>query len=352
MPPPTDRRGWPPAEPGGRWPRPPVWRSGSHLSCSCRDEPPGGRRRGRGRPCRGVGACGGGPWSYQLWSYSSRAARRHDEDGSMFGIEAGGAGAPAPWPEEVEPWDTASAEVLDGRAAGTPTATMAAVATVPASRTFERPSGIGASPSSHCDHCFIACSQLFIACPFASGRTDRTGDPTPGPSAQTGSRGLLARPADLRSCWTTHTSHPPPIPLGRPHAPVTVRRAPDQGRCKSGPDVRPALRSGGGATGHRDRRGEGQMAIKVIQWATGGVGRAAVAGIVAHPELELVGCWVHSPDKVGGTPASCAASDRSAWPPPTTSMRSWPSGPTASSTHRSWPTPRWWPGSWRRGPTW
>jgi hypothetical protein len=41
------------------------------------------------------------------------------------------------------------------------------------------------------------------------------------------------------------------------------------------------------------------MTIRVIQWATGGVGRAAVAGIVAHPELELVGCWVHSPDKVG-----------------------------------------------------
>ncbi len=40
------------------------------------------------------------------------------------------------------------------------------------------------------------------------------------------------------------------------------------------------------------------MAIKVIQWATGGVGRAAVAGIVAHPDLELVGCWVHSPAKV------------------------------------------------------
>ncbi len=41
------------------------------------------------------------------------------------------------------------------------------------------------------------------------------------------------------------------------------------------------------------------MAIRVIQWATGGVGRAAVAGIVAHPELELVGCWVHSPEKAG-----------------------------------------------------
>ena len=36
------------------------------------------------------------------------------------------------------------------------------------------------------------------------------------------------------------------------------------------------------------------MAIRVIQWATGGVGRAAIAGVLAHPELELVGCWVHS----------------------------------------------------------
>jgi len=37
----------------------------------------------------------------------------------------------------------------------------------------------------------------------------------------------------------------------------------------------------------------------VIQWATGNVGRAAVAGVLSHPELELVGCWVHSRDKVG-----------------------------------------------------
>jgi hypothetical protein len=41
------------------------------------------------------------------------------------------------------------------------------------------------------------------------------------------------------------------------------------------------------------------MTIRVIQWATGGVGRAAVAGVVNHPDLELVGCWVHSADKVG-----------------------------------------------------
>ena len=41
------------------------------------------------------------------------------------------------------------------------------------------------------------------------------------------------------------------------------------------------------------------MSIKVIQWATGGVGRAAIEAIVAHPQLELVGCWVHSADKAG-----------------------------------------------------
>jgi hypothetical protein len=41
------------------------------------------------------------------------------------------------------------------------------------------------------------------------------------------------------------------------------------------------------------------MSYRVIQWATGNVGRAAIEGIVAHPELELVGCWVHSADKAG-----------------------------------------------------
>lgn len=41
------------------------------------------------------------------------------------------------------------------------------------------------------------------------------------------------------------------------------------------------------------------MTLRVIQWATGNVGRAAIGGIVAHPELELVGCWVHSEAKDG-----------------------------------------------------
>jgi hypothetical protein len=41
------------------------------------------------------------------------------------------------------------------------------------------------------------------------------------------------------------------------------------------------------------------MTYKVIQWATGFVGQEAIKGVLAHPELELVGCWVHSDDKVG-----------------------------------------------------
>jgi len=41
------------------------------------------------------------------------------------------------------------------------------------------------------------------------------------------------------------------------------------------------------------------VTYRVIQWATGGVGRAAIEGILDRPELELVGCWVHSADKDG-----------------------------------------------------
>ncbi|MCU1426992.1 MAG: hypothetical protein JWL83_992 [Actinomycetia bacterium] len=41
------------------------------------------------------------------------------------------------------------------------------------------------------------------------------------------------------------------------------------------------------------------MTYRVIQWATGGVGRAAIEATLLHPELELVGCWVHSAAKDG-----------------------------------------------------
>src|SRR3954463_7750832 len=41
------------------------------------------------------------------------------------------------------------------------------------------------------------------------------------------------------------------------------------------------------------------MTYRVIQWATGNVGRLAIEAVAAHPELELVGVWVHSPEKAG-----------------------------------------------------
>ena len=41
------------------------------------------------------------------------------------------------------------------------------------------------------------------------------------------------------------------------------------------------------------------MGLRVVQWATGSVGVAAINGVLEHPDLELAGCWVHSPDKAG-----------------------------------------------------
>jgi 4-hydroxy-tetrahydrodipicolinate reductase len=41
------------------------------------------------------------------------------------------------------------------------------------------------------------------------------------------------------------------------------------------------------------------MTLRVVQWSTGNVGRHAIAGIDARPELELVGVWVSSEAKDG-----------------------------------------------------
>jgi len=41
------------------------------------------------------------------------------------------------------------------------------------------------------------------------------------------------------------------------------------------------------------------MPLRVVQWATGNVGRHTLAGIDAHPELELAGVFVSNPAKVG-----------------------------------------------------
>ena len=51
------------------------------------------------------------------------------------------------------------------------------------------------------------------------------------------------------------------------------------------------------------------MPYRVVQWSTGNVGRHALAGIDAHPELELVGLFVSNPDKVGKDAGELAGLD-------------------------------------------
>jgi len=52
------------------------------------------------------------------------------------------------------------------------------------------------------------------------------------------------------------------------------------------------------------------MTLRVVQWSTGHVGRMALRGILAHPELELVGVWVSSDAKAGRDAGELAGLDR------------------------------------------
>jgi len=52
-----------------------------------------------------------------------------------------------------------------------------------------------------------------------------------------------------------------------------------------------------------------EQPLRVIQWSTGNAGRRALRGIVAHPELELVGVHAHAPDKQGRDAAELAGLD-------------------------------------------
>lgn len=47
--------------------------------------------------------------------------------------------------------------------------------------------------------------------------------------------------------------------------------------------------------------------MRVVIWSTGGVGSIAIDGVRRRPDLELVGVWVHSPDKVGKGAGELAA---------------------------------------------
>ena len=73
------------------------------------------------------------------------------------------------------------------------------------------------------------------------------------------------------------------------------------------------------------------MGLRVVQWATGGVGVAAIKGVLDHPDLELVGCWVHSPDKAGSDVGEIVGTEPLGSSRPTASTRSSRWTPTRSS---------------------
>lgn len=48
---------------------------------------------------------------------------------------------------------------------------------------------------------------------------------------------------------------------------------------------------------------------RVVVWSTGGVGSVAVDAVHLRPDMELVGVWVHSPEKVGKDAGELAGND-------------------------------------------
>src|SRR3954447_7780846 len=52
-----------------------------------------------------------------------------------------------------------------------------------------------------------------------------------------------------------------------------------------------------------------RMSLRVVQWTTGNVGQRSVRAVVAHPDLELVGCYAWSADKVGRDAGELAGID-------------------------------------------
>ena len=53
----------------------------------------------------------------------------------------------------------------------------------------------------------------------------------------------------------------------------------------------------------------GDAHARVVVWATGWIGQIALRSIARRPDLELVGVWVHSPDKVGKDAGELAGID-------------------------------------------
>ncbi|GAB3854129.1 diacylglycerol kinase [Nocardioides maradonensis] len=58
--------------------------------------------------------------------------------------------------------------------------------------------------------------------------------------------------------------------------------------------------------------------LKIVVWSTGTIGRHAIAGVDAHPDLELVGVWTSTPEKEGKDAGELAGLGRTLGIPATT----------------------------------
>src|SRR5262249_28890711 len=74
------------------------------------------------------------------------------------------------------------------------------------------------------------------------------------------------------------------------------------GRCRCTHCVaafRPTWRGPISSAPRRPSMSKESRLMRTVVWSTGGVGSIAIDAISRRPDLELVGVWVHSPDKVG-----------------------------------------------------
>ncbi|WP_280427920.1 diacylglycerol kinase [Nocardia brasiliensis] len=60
------------------------------------------------------------------------------------------------------------------------------------------------------------------------------------------------------------------------------------------------------------------MTYRVVQWGTGNVGRHALAGVIANPDVELTGVWVSGESKAGVDAGTLAGLEHSVGVPATT----------------------------------
>lgn len=155
---------------------------------------------------------------------------------------------------------------------------------------------------------------------------------------------VVAVGAALARHGTTHAGRAIDARLSHPRRPDGTAPAPGPARPEWYRRERVLVRAGGL-----------HMTYRVIQWATGGglVGRAALEGVLAHPDLEVAGCWVHSEAKDGIDVGELFGGD----PIGVTATRDADAllatdADCGSCTARSWPTPPSCSASWPRARTW